>query len=63
MSLWRRLSNYTSSHDNPEAMAELKQILWKGTEHWDKLLTERAAICGRLVLSEYTKNAIAKLKK
>ncbi|MBO9571366.1 MAG: enoyl-CoA hydratase/isomerase family protein [Chitinophagaceae bacterium] len=51
------------AHDNPEAMAELKQILWKGTEHWDKLLTERAGISGRLVLSDYTKEAIAKLKK
>jgi methylglutaconyl-CoA hydratase len=57
-----RLSN-TLAHDNPEAMAELKQILWKGTDHWDKLLTERATISGRLVLSDYTKNAINKLKK
>src|SRR4051812_36429707 len=23
------------SHYSPEAMTELKQILWKGTEHWD----------------------------
>jgi methylglutaconyl-CoA hydratase len=57
-----RLSN-ALSHDNPEAMGELKEILWKGTEHWDKLLTERAAISGRLVLSDYTKTAIAKSKK
>ncbi len=51
------------SHFNPEAMAELKHILWKGTEHWDSLLKERAAISGRLALSDFTATAIAKLKK
>lgn len=50
------------SHSSPEAMAEMKKIFWKGTEHWDKLLLERAAISGRLVLSEFTRNAIAKFK-
>lgn len=48
---------------NPEAMAELKKIFWQGTEHWDTLLQERAAISGRLVLSEFTKNAIAAFKQ
>jgi methylglutaconyl-CoA hydratase len=48
---------------NPEAMAELKKIFWQGTEHWDTLLRERAAISGRLVLSEFTKNAIAAFKQ
>jgi methylglutaconyl-CoA hydratase len=43
-------------------MMEMKRIFWKGTEHWDKLLVERAAISGRLVLSDFTKNAIAKFK-
>lgn len=47
---------------NPEAMAELKKIAWAGTEHWDKLLFERAGISGRLVLSEFTINAINKFK-
>lgn len=47
---------------SPEAMTELKRILWKGTEHWDALLTERAAMSGRLVLSEFTVNAINKFK-
>jgi len=47
---------------SPEAMAELKKVMWKGTEHWDNLLTERAAISGRLVLSDHTRNAIAKFK-
>lgn len=47
---------------SPEAMAELKNVMWSGTEHWDNLLTERAAISGRLVLSDHTRNAIAKFK-
>lgn len=47
---------------SPEAMAELKKIFWRGTENWDTLLTERAAISGRLVLSNFTRNAIAQFK-
>jgi methylglutaconyl-CoA hydratase len=50
------------THSSPAAMAELKKIFWKGTEHWDQLLTERAAISGKLVLSDFTKNAIAAFK-
>ena len=46
------------SHSNPEAMAAMKKIFWKGTEHWDELLKERAAISGRLVLSEFTRKAL-----
>lgn len=51
------------AHSSPEAMAELKKIFWKCTEEWDKLLVERAAISGRLVLSDFTRNAINKFKK
>jgi len=47
---------------SPEAMAELKKAFWAGTEHWDMLLTERAAISGRLVLSDFTRNAINSFK-
>lgn len=53
----------TLSHSSTEAMSEMKKIFWKGTEHWDKLLFERAAISGRLVLSDFTRNAIEKFKK
>ena len=52
----------TLSHSNPIAMAEMKKIFWKGTEHWNELLKERAAISGKLVLSEFTRNAINKFK-
>ena len=47
---------------NPQAMKGLKQIFWQGTENWDELLKERAAISGELVLSEFTKNAINSFK-
>jgi methylglutaconyl-CoA hydratase len=50
------------AHSSPQAMAEMKKIFWKGTENWDKLLIERAAISGKLVLSDFTKNAIEKFK-
>ena len=47
---------------NPEAMMELKRIFWQGTENWDQLLMERASISGRLVLSDFTRNAISAFK-
>ena len=48
---------------NKEALADLKKVLWEGTDDWDSLLHERAAISGRLVLSEFTKKALEKFKK
>jgi methylglutaconyl-CoA hydratase len=51
------------AQSSPEAMADLKRVLWQGTEHWDTLLPERAAISGRLVLSDFTKNAIQSFKQ
>jgi methylglutaconyl-CoA hydratase len=56
-----RMAN-TLSHSSPEAIAELKKILWKGTENWDTLLHERAAISGKLILSEFSRNAIQKFR-
>ncbi len=56
-----RLAN-ALAHSSPEAMSEMKNIFWKGTENWDQLLKERAAISGKLVLSDFTKNAIAAFK-
>jgi methylglutaconyl-CoA hydratase len=55
--LGHQLSHYSSG-----AMKQLKSVFWKGTEHWDELLCERAEISGRLVTSEETKEAIAKFK-
>ncbi len=56
-----RLANKLA-HSNPEAMQQLKKVFWEGTEHWDKLLVERAAMSGKLVLGSFTKNAIEKFK-
>jgi methylglutaconyl-CoA hydratase len=47
---------------SPDAMKDLKRIFWQGTDNWDTLLTERAAISGKLVLSEFTRNAIQSFK-
>lgn len=57
-----RLLN-TLVHSGADAMLELKKIFWKGTEHWDQLLTERAAISGRLILSPEARAALAAMNK
>ncbi|MFV5690537.1 enoyl-CoA hydratase/isomerase family protein [Flavobacterium sp. LT1R49] len=48
---------------NPEALAEMKKVLWEGTQDWETLLLERATISGRLVLSDFTKKALSQFKK
>jgi len=48
---------------NPEAVARIKRIAWSGTDNWPRLLEERAAMSGTLVLSDYTRNAIAAFAK
>jgi len=40
----------------------MKKVLWKDTDHWDKLLKERAGISGKLVLSDFTVNALNTFK-
>jgi methylglutaconyl-CoA hydratase len=45
---------------NPEALSLLKKIFWEGTEHWNELLLERAGMSGKLVLSDFTRDALAK---
>lgn len=52
----------TLAQSNPEAMTDMKRVFWDGTEHWETLLPERARISGRLVLSDFTRAAIAKFK-
>lgn len=48
---------------NPLALEAIKKVLWEGTENWQQLLYERAAISGRLVLSPASKIALQKFKK
>ncbi|MEY3438928.1 MAG: hypothetical protein RL265_1513, partial [Bacteroidota bacterium] len=51
------------SESNPEAMAMLKKVFWQGTENWDQLLSERAGMSGKLVLSDFTVNSIQAFKQ
>ncbi len=48
------------SHSNPEAMKEIKKMFWEGTSHWDQLLSERAKISGKLVVSSFAQKVINK---
>jgi len=54
----QKLSSY-----NPEALKEMKKIIWEGTEHWESILLERASITGKLVLSDFSRNALLQFKK
>ncbi|MBS7256487.1 enoyl-CoA hydratase/isomerase family protein [Flavobacterium branchiicola] len=54
----QKLSSY-----NPEALLEMKKIIWENTENWESLLFERAAITGKLVLSDFSRNALKQFKK
>ncbi|MEY3236240.1 MAG: hypothetical protein RI883_341 [Bacteroidota bacterium] len=51
------------AQSNPEAMALLKEVFWKGTEDWDQLLKDRASISGKLILSDFSVKAINEFKK
>ena len=51
-----KLANY-----NPEALTEIKKMLWEGTENWNTLLYERAEISGKLVLSDFSKKALTSI--
>ena len=44
---------------NPEAMARMKATFWHGTDGWPALLERRAEMSGALVLSDFTRRAIA----
>jgi methylglutaconyl-CoA hydratase len=52
----------TLAASNPDAMSAMKRVFWEGTEEWDTLLAERARVSGSLVLSDFTRAAIAKFK-
>ncbi|MBM4193187.1 MAG: enoyl-CoA hydratase/isomerase family protein [Gemmatimonadetes bacterium] len=48
---------------NPDATSGIKRVLTRGTEGWEQLLDERAAMSGSLVLSEHTRKAIAEFRE
>ncbi|MBK9211687.1 MAG: enoyl-CoA hydratase/isomerase family protein [Saprospiraceae bacterium] len=45
-----------------EALFSLKKVFWDGTDHWGKLLSDRAAISGKLILTEDAQKALAGFK-
>jgi methylglutaconyl-CoA hydratase len=45
---------------NPDAVSQLKRVLWEGTNHWETLLFERAAISGKLAMSDFTARAVGR---
>lgn len=47
------------ARSNPQALAQLKSIFWQGTDDWERLLESRAEMSGSLVLSDFTRAAIA----
>lgn len=48
---------------NPAAVRELKRVFLEGTEHWETLLYERAAISGSLILTPAAREALAALAR
>ena len=59
-----KLNEFTKqlSERSSEALTQLKEIYWEGTDHWDELLEQRAENSGKIVLSDYTKNFIKDFK-
>ena len=51
------------SSSNPDSMRGLKQVMWEGTDHWDTLLIDRAAMSGKWVLSDFTRETLARMKQ
>lgn len=47
---------------SPEAMRDLKSVFWTGTDDWKDIMPKRAEMSGRLVLSDFTKQTLQKLK-
>lgn len=50
------------ANSSPQAMYQLKQMFWKGTENWEELMEKRAETSGELVLSDFTRNFIEEFK-
>ena len=45
----------------PEACRALRELHWKNTDHWEKLLPKNAEITAKLALSNFTQNFIKSL--
>jgi len=51
------------SHSSPQAIKEIKKMLWHDTAHWDQLLPDRAKISGQLVTTDQAQQAIRMFNK
>ncbi|MCF6214052.1 MAG: enoyl-CoA hydratase/isomerase family protein [Flavobacteriaceae bacterium] len=51
------------ANQSAEALCTMKKVLWENTEHWDTLLYKRAAMSGKLVLRESTKQILKNISK
>jgi len=56
-----QLANHLLQY-NPEALFHIKEMLWYGTDHWNTLLEKRAEISGALILSDFSRHAIQRIK-
>ncbi len=54
---------HSLAHYNADASAEIKKMLWHDTGHWEQLLLERAATCGKLITSEQARQFFEKFRE
>jgi methylglutaconyl-CoA hydratase len=54
---------FTLAASSTKAMSEIKKAFWQGTENWDQLLIDRAAISGNLIVTEEAKSYLIAFKK
>jgi methylglutaconyl-CoA hydratase len=54
---------FTLAASSEKAMREIKKAFWMGSEEWDQTLYDRAAISGRLIVSEEAKSYLMAFKK
>jgi len=54
---------FTLSASSTKAMSEIKKAFWQGTENWDQLLFDRAAISGKLIVTDEAKSYLTAFKK
>ena len=59
----KELDFYTTklASSNPQALINMKQVLWEGTEDWDDLLIRRAELSGQLALMSETKEILDRI--
>lgn len=54
---------FTLAVSSEKAMGEIKKAFWQGTEDWDTTLYDRAAISGKLIVTEEAKSYLMAFKK